>query len=119
MAEHRCEHRTTGWTIALPPRPWQRTLERGEFSMNMRWAWTLPLLSSLAVTLAASPSIAQSPYGPGQMTSYPSPSPQRPYGPVQPMPLYAPPGAMPGYGQGGMGGMPGGMMPGGMPGGMP
>jgi hypothetical protein len=34
-------------------------LERGEFSMIMRWGWTLPVLSSLALTLAASSLLAQ------------------------------------------------------------
>jgi hypothetical protein len=87
-------------------------MERGESSMKMRWAWTLPVLSSLAMMLAASSLRAQGPYGP---------APSYGQGPMGgSMAMYAPPGAMPAMGPGSMGpaGMPGGMMPG-MPGGPP
>lgn len=91
--------------------------------MNMRWAWTLALLSSLTVTIAASPLSAQAPYAmggggmSGQMAAYPMMGqPPQGYGPQQaPMSMYGQPGMMPGAM--GPGGMPPGMAPG-MPPGM-
>lgn len=87
--------------------------------MIMRWAWTLSVLT-LALTLAASTSLAQGPYGP--TPAYPTGYPAGPGlgGPGMPgmggpmaMPMYGGPGMMPG------GAMPPpGMMPGG-PGMMP
>ena len=71
--------------------------------MSMRWAWTLPVLSSLALTLATSALLAQGPYGPppGYPTGYPA------------GPGYGGPGMMPPMGAPGGGYGPPGMMPGG------
>jgi len=67
--------------------------------MNMRWAWTLPLVSIWAVTLAMEPARAQN--GTGAMGT-----------------TGAPPGG-PGYPQAPMAGIPVAMMPSGMPAAMP
>lgn len=74
--------------------------------MKLRWAWTLPVLSFLAVAIAASTVSAQGPYGPTP-AGYPAPGMMPPmgYGPSPGMPMQGPPGMMPG------GGMGPGMMP--------
>jgi len=75
--------------------------------MKLRWAWTLPVLSSLALMLAASSATAQGPYGPSP-AGYPAPGMMQPpmgYGPAPGMSMYGPPGMPPG------GGMAPGMMP--------
>lgn len=111
--------------------------------MNMRWAWTLPVLSSLAALGITSLGAvqAQAQFDPAQAQYY-----GQPMGPGLGGPSMMPPGMPPGMAPGmppGMhpqmmmggvqpmgymggptpaappGGMPGGPMPGGMPGGMP
>jgi Putative beta barrel porin-7 (BBP7) len=92
--------------------------------MNMRWAWTLPVLSSLAALGITAPAAAQfDPAQAGMMSADPAAQAQfygqamMPPGAMMAPGMYPPGGMYPQMGM--MPGGPPGAMPGGMPGGMP